>query len=361
MKDLKDIRIKINEIDEKMAKLFEERMNASKEVASYKISHGMPIFDENREKELIEKNKKYIENNDIRDYYVNFIKETINISKKYQSRLMEGLKVGYSGVEGAFAHIASMKLFPNSQYVNYPDFASAYKAVESGECDTCILPLENSYAGDVAMVLDLLFSGSLFINQMIELDVVHNICVKKGTNLKDIKTIISHPQALAQCTKYIEKHNFKVIEAENTAVSAKLVSESDDMTIAAIASEESAALYGLDILESNINSSRNNTTRFGAFSRSLNINSSNNESGSNSIIVFTVKNEAGALAKTLNIIGSHGFNMRSLRSRPMKELIWNYYFYVELEGNINTQEGKDMLRALNIFCDRLKVVGSYKH
>ena len=79
----------------------------------------------------------------------------------------------------------------------------------------------------------------------------------------------------------------------------------------------------------------------------------------NSIIVFTVKNEAGALAKTLNIIGSHGFNMRSLRSRPMKELIWNYYFYVELEGNINSQEGKDMLRALNIFCDKLKVVGIY--
>ena len=118
-------------------------------------------------------------------------------------------------------------------------------------------------------------------------------------------------------------------------------------------------MYGLEVLESNINSSRNNTTRFGAFSRVLNNQSTSNQMEKNSIIVFTVKNEAGALAKTLNIIGSHGFNMRCLRSRPMKELIWNYYFYVELEGNINSQEGKDMLRALNIFCDKLKVVGTY--
>lgn len=359
MKDLIDTRKQINEIDEKMAKLFEERMNAAKEVAEYKLSHGMPIFDGNREKEVIEKNKSYIVNDEIREYYVNFLNETMKISKKYQSRIMEGMKVGYSGVEGAFAHIASLKLFPNAKFINYSDFSSAYKAVESGECDTCVLPLENSYAGDVALVLDLLFSGSLYVNEVIELDVVHNICAKKGTNLKDVKKVYSHPQALSQCAKYIDKHNLKSIEAENTAVAAKYVSENDDNSIAAIASSESAELYGLEVLESNINSSRNNTTRFGAFSRVLNNQSTSNQMEKNSIIVFTVKNEAGALAKTLNIIGSHGFNMRCLRSRPMKELIWNYYFYVELEGNINSQEGKDMLRALNIFCDKLKVVGTY--
>ncbi len=358
MKNLDDIRKKINTIDEEMAKLFEERMNVSKEVAEYKISHGLPIFDKTREIEVIEKNKKYIQNDQIREYYVNFLNETMSISKRYQSRLMEGMKVAYSGVEGAFAHIASMKLFPKANFVNYPDFASAYKAVEDGVCDTCVLPLENSYAGDVALVLDLLFSGTLYINQVIELDVVHNICAKKNCNLKDIKTVISHPQALAQCAKYIEKHSLKVIEAENTAVAAKMVAESNDNTIAAIASSESAELYGLDVLESNINSSRNNTTRFGAFSRVLNEKTKGNHAD-NSIVVFTVKNEAGALAKTLNIIGSHGFNMRCLRSRPMKELIWNYYFYVELEGNINSPEGKDMLRALNVFCDKLKVVGIY--
>lgn len=358
MKNLDDIRKRINEIDKEMAKLFEERMNASSEVAEYKINHGLPIFDRNREQEVIERNKKYIESDSIREYYVNYLNEVMNLSKKYQSRLMEGMKVAYSGVEGAFAHIASIKLFPNAKYINYPDFASAYKAVEEGTCDTCVLPLENSYAGDVAVVLDLLFSGSLYVNQVIELDVVHNICAQEGSNLKDIKTVVSHPQALAQCAKYIEKHNLKVIEAENTAIAAKLVAESNYKSLAAIASSESAELYGLDVLESNINSSRNNTTRFGAFSRVMN-EKVKNVHNDNSIIVFTVKNEAGALAKTLNIIGSHGFNMRSLRSRPMKELIWNYYFYVELEGNINSQEGKDMLRALNIFCDKLKVVGIY--
>ena len=358
MKNLYEIRNRINEIDKEMAKLFEERMVSASEVAKYKLSHGLPIFDKTREMEVIEKNKKFIESDEIREYYVNYLNEVMNISKKYQARLMEGMKVAYSGVEGAFAHIASMKLFPNSNFVNYPDFGSAYKAVEDGTCDTCVLPLENSYAGDVALVLDFLFSGSLYINQVIELDVVHNIVAKKDCNLKDIKTVISHPQALAQCADYIEKHNLKVIEAANTAVAAKMVAESNDNTIAAIASSESAQLYGLDVLESNINSSRNNTTRFGAFSRALNQKAKGTHSD-NSILVFTVKNEAGALAKTLNIIGSHGFNMRSLRSRPMKELIWNYYFYVELEGNINSQEGKDMLRALNIFCDKLKVVGIY--
>ena len=355
MNELNEARKKINEIDEKMAKLFEERMKASKEVANYKIEYALPIFDASREQEVINKNLQYIEDNEIKEYYVNFLKETMNISKKYQQKLMEGIKVAYSGVEGAFAHVASNKMFPNATYVNYPDFAAAYQATIDGECDISVLPLENSYAGDVGIVLDLVFSGSLYINQILELEVVHNIVSKKGSNLKDIKTVVSHPQALAQCASYIEKHQFKVIEVENTALAAKLISESNDNTLAAISSVDAAELYDLEVLETNINSSRNNTTRFGAFTRTLNEQKSDHFS-----IVFTVKNEAGALAKTLNIIGSHGFNMRSLRSRPMKELIWNYYFYVELEGNISSEEGRDMLRALRVFCDKLKIVGIYK-
>ncbi len=356
MNELDKARKQINEIDKKMAELFEERMNAVSIVADYKIKHALPLYDAARETDLINKNLLYIKDENIKDYYVNFLKSTMDISKKYQSRLMNGMKVAYSGAPGAFAHIAAMRMFKNAVYVSYPDFNSAYQAVENGECDTCVLPLENSYAGDVSLVLDLAFSGSLFINQVIEIDVVHNLIAKKGAVLKEIDTVISHQQALSQCAKYIEKHNFNIKESVNTAIAAKEVAEGDNLKVAAIASSDTAELYNLEILESNINASRNNTTRFGAFSRVLNYQATG---GSHFTLVFTVKNEAGALAKTLNIIGSYGFNMASLRSRPMKELIWNYYFYVELEGNVNSNEGKEMLNELKVFCDKLKVVGIY--
>ena len=359
MGDLKEIRKQINEIDKQMAKLFEERMKASSEVAQYKKEHALPIFDSSRENEVINKNLEFIEANDIKQYYVNFLQNTMDISKNYQSSLLNGMKVAYSGVKGAFAYIAAKKMFPNATYISYLSFNDAYKACENGECDVCVLPLENSYAGDVGLVMDLMFSGSLYINQVYELEVTHNLIAKKGTTIDKIKTVYSHKQALDQCIDFINEYKFEVIEAPNTALAAKYVSEQDNETIAAIASSDTAELYDLSVLKSNINVSNINTTRFGAFCRALHKTNTSSQLNENCILLFTVKNEAGALAKTLNIIGSHGFNMRSLRSRPMKELIWNYYFYVEIEGNINSSEGKDMIKALSIFCDKLKVVGTY--
>ena len=359
MSELDDIRYKINKIDKEMAKLFEERMNLSKEVADYKIKHAIPILDKNRENEVIKNNSELINDETIKEYYISFMKETMDLSKKYQSRFINGMKVAYSGVEGAFAHIATMKLFPNAEYISYPGFKEAYEATLNGECDSSVLPLENSYAGDVGLVMDLLFSGSLYVNQVIELEVVHNLLVKKGTKIEEVKTVLSHSQALSQCAEFINENNFETKEMTNTAVAAKVVSESNDKSIAAIASIETADLYGLEVLKTNINSSNTNTTRFGAFSRILHKQNSTSKMGEHFILVFTVKNEAGSLAKALNIIGSYNFNMRSLRSRPNKELMWNYYFYVELEGNINSEDGQDMLKALKIFCDKLKIVGVY--
>jgi len=359
MSDLKNTRNRISEIDKEMARLFEERMDCSKDVAEYKMEHALPILDSKREQELINRNIGYITNEEYREYYINFLKETMEISKRYQSKIMQGMKVAYCGVLGAFAHIACMKMFPKANYVSYGSFTDAYKAVENGECDVCVLPLENSYAGEVGVVSDLMFSGSLFVNQVVELEVVHNLLVKKGTKIEDVRTVLSHEQALNQCTKYIEKKGFEEKVVSNTAVAAKMVSESDDNTIAAIASSETAEIYDLEIVDTNINSSYNNTTRFGAFCRTQKEEVSKGKMGEHFILLFTVKNEAGSLAKTLNIIGSYGFNMRSLRSRPMKKLMWNYYFYCELEGNVNSSECKDMLRALGVFCDKLKLVGTY--
>lgn len=359
MTKLDDSRKRINQIDKQMAKLFEERLTIAKDIATYKLKHGLPVLDKQREKELIEKNSSYIVDEVAKEYYINYITNTLDISKRYQSRLMQGIKVGYSGVEGAFAHIVAKKMFPNATYISFGDFSKAFNATVDGTCDVCVLPLENSYAGDVGLVMDLVFSGSLHINQVYELEVVHNLLAKKGTNLKDITTVISHPQALSQCNDFISQNNFKSLEAQNTAIAAKLVSEGSDKSLAAIASSENAQLYNLEILQTKINTSNNNTTRFGAFSRCENKTKPAGKTGENSMIMFTVKNEAGALAQTLNIIGSHKFNMKSLHSRPMKELMWQYYFYIELEGNINTKNGKKMLQEMQAFCDKLKVVGTY--
>lgn len=361
MSELDDYRVEINKIDKEMAKLFEERMNVSKKVAEFKLKHALPILDENREKQVIEINSKLVDDETIREYYINFLKNNMDLSKQYQSRVLKGIKVAYSGVEGAFAHIASTKMFKDATYFSFGDFKKAYDSVEKGECDVCVLPLENSFAGEVGVVTDLLFSGSLFVNQVFELEVVHNLLVKKGTKKEDIKTVISHPQALAQCGNYLSEKNFKTMEAQNTAIAAKLVATGDDNSIAAIASSDTADLYDLEILDRNINSSHNNTTRFGAFSRCQNRTVLKSEMGEHFILMFTVKNEAGALAETLNIIGKYGFNMRCLRSRPMKELLWNYYFYAELEGNVNSDKGEQLLKELETYCDKLKVAGSFHY
>lgn len=359
MSELEKARKSINEIDKEMASLFEKRMEAVKIVADYKKQHGLSILDASREKEVINKNAEYINDNEIKEYYIKLLEYQMSLSKSYQSRLNNGMKVAYSGVEGAFAYIASKKMFPDAILVPYPSFEDAYKSVEDGECDSCVLPIENSFAGDVGTVMDLIFSGSLYINQVIDLPIEHNLLGNEGATLETIKQVISHPQALSQCSGYISKRGYEAKPYTNTAMSAKLVKESGSLEIGAIASDETANIFGLKIIESKINESRNNTTRFGAFSRVQKELTSKKNMNDHFILVFTVKNEAGALAKTLDIIGAHSFNMRNLRSRPMKELLWSYYFYIEADGSIGTQDGKDMLRELSATCDKLKLVGIY--
>lgn len=360
MNELEQARKIINEVDTQMAQLFERRMQACELVAKYKREHGLSILDEQREKEVIAKNSSLVENSVYKEYYTEFIKETMRISRSYQTRLNEGQRVAYSGVEGAYAYIAARKMFPGAKLVSYPDFESAYRSVEKGESDVAVLPIENSYAGDVSTVMDLMFSGTLYVNQVINLPITHSLMANEGVELSQIKRVISHPQALAQCQDYIKNMGFEAVTCENTALGAKSVKENGLMDTGAIASMETAELFGLNILASGINASRTNTTRFVAFSRAQNSpNTKSRNMNERFILMFTVRNEAGALAKTIDIIGAHRFNMCNLHSRPMKELLWNYYFYVEADGNINTQNGKDMLRELSATCDRLKLVGTF--
>lgn len=360
MNELERAREIINRTDREMARLFEERMYASELVAKYKKENGLSILDAAREKEVISKNSAYVLNPVYREYYAEFIKETMRISRSYQSRLNEGMRVAYCGVEGAYAYIAARRMYPQARLIPCQSFDEAYASVESGDCDACVLPIENSYAGDVSTVMDLMFSGSLYVNQVINLPVTHCLLANEGVELGQIKRVVSHPQALSQCAGYIKDMGFEPVTYENTAMAAKHVKDSAFSDTAAIASYETAELFGLNVLATGINSSRTNTTRFVSFSRSQNlVGGDKRKMDRHFILMFTVKNEAGALAKTIDIIGAFGFNMRNLHSRPMKELLWSYYFYVEVDGNVESTEGQDMLKALGATCDKLKLVGTF--
>lgn len=357
MTELETARQIINSVDKQMAELFEQRMDAAKKVAEYKRLHGIQVTDTAREAEVIKRNSELIKNEDYKSYYINFLQHNMDVSKNYQHRLLEGMRVAFSGVEGAFANIAANKVFPDAVAVPYPDFRSAYNSVVEGESDCVILPIENSYNGDVGQVMDLAFFGPLYINGVYDIGVVQNLLAIKGTTMDQIKQVISHSQALGQCAGYIKKHGFETIEAVNTAIAAKQVAEMGRHDIAAIASDEAAEKYGLKKLEAHINESNNNTTRFAVFSRSAKAPSKDDN---HFIMLFTVTNEAGSLGKAISIIGENGFNLKALKSRPTKELIWSYYFFAEGEGNINSENGKKMLEELKSKCSEIKVIGSFE-
>ena len=357
MKDLKTVREEINEIDREMAALFEKRMKAAAEIAEYKRQNGLRISDPDREKEMIDRNAARIENDQLRSYYVSFLQNNIELSKAYQHRLLEGMRVAYSGVSGAFAELAASRIFPGAITVGYGDFKAAYNAVVNGACDCAVLPIENSYNGDVGQVMDLAFFGPLAINGIYDIEVVQNLLAVKGTTMDEIKTVISHPQALGQCAAYLKKHGFALKEAVNTAVAAREVAESGRHDIAAIGSEEAGRKFGLKTLEARINESSANTTRFAVFSPAPKAGSA---ADSRFILLFTVSNEAGALSRAIAAIGKYGFNMLALKSRPTKELSWSYYFYAEGEGNIGSEKGVKMLEELKENCRSVKVVGSFE-
>lgn len=352
---LEEARKIINDVDSKMAELFTKRMRAAELVFEHKKEFGLPILDQKRENEVISKNSALIDDDVIKEYYIDYLKNLMSISRSYQYRLQNGLKVAYSGVEGAFAHIAAGKIFPESNRISCRDFKSAYNSVVNGEADVVVLPIENSYAGEVGQTIDLIFSGALYINGIYELEIHQNLLGIPGSAVDDIKKVTSHPQALSQCHDYIKLRGFDTEDSSNTAVAAKHLAEVQDKSLGVIASVETAEIYGLKVLEANINKSGENTTRFAVLSKV----SANTPSLSNSVLMFTVKNEAGSLANAIGIIGKYGYNMTALRSRPMKKHSWQYYFYIEIDGTTDTAEGEKMIEELSKVCDKLKIAGTF--
>ena len=307
MNQLQNAREEIDRIDQEMAKLFVRRMRAVEAVAEYKQQHGLPVLDAAREEAVIAKNAARVEDDDLRPFYVVYLRDTMKASRHYQRKRLSGMRVAYSGIEGAFASIAAGRILPDAARLPYPDFKSAYDAVVVGEADVAVLPIENSTAGEVAPVIDLMFSGSLYVTGSYEFSITHHLLAIPGAKLSDIKTVISHPQALSQCAGFLRENHLPTISAENTAIAAKSVMENGDPPVAAIASEETARLYGMDILARAINETGINTTRFAVLSRSALQEKSPEK---HAILLFTVRHEAGFLAKAISIIGEHGYNMR---------------------------------------------------
>ena len=356
--NLAELREQIDLADKEIAKNFEKRMQAVSAVAAYKKDTGIPVEDREREKAIIEKNLRYIENSEITGYYSELAEKMIELSKKYQFRLNSGMKIAYNGTEGAFAHIASQSIFPGTELISNDSFEETYNSVVEGKCDVAVLPIENSSAGEVGAVVDLMYGGPLNVNGVYTLPVSHNLLGLPGTEFDKISTVVSHPMALAQCEKYIKKYGWQLTTAESTAAAARYVSQQNNPRLAAIGSEETAKANCLEVISRNINDQRDNTTKFAVFSKQI----SNDIPGKKIekfILLFTVNDKPGALVKTLSVIAEYGFNMQVLRSRPVKDKAWQYYFYTEIEGNCNSESARKMAEKLKEQCETIKIIGHF--
>ncbi|MBP5274423.1 MAG: chorismate mutase [Abditibacteriota bacterium] len=357
MNEQEEIRREIARTDKEMALLFEKRMKAAGRIAIHKKKRGLSVDSAETEKTFIENNSALISDPVLRAHYIKFLHNAISVFRSYQRELISGSRIAYSGIAGSFAAIAAERIFPDALTVNFPGFAEAWKAVAEGDCEQAVLPVENSYAGEVGQVADLMFHGSLFINAVYKLRIRQNLLAPKGSRISDIRTVRSHPQALSQCREYIKIHGFREEEAINTAMAAESVAREGDIHTAAIASMETAELYGLSVLDHDIQTSFSNETRFAVFSRVQ--NTLNDKKTCRFMLMFTVRNEAGSLAEAISVIGRYGFNMCSLRSRPLGSSPWQYYFCMEAEGEIFSAEGREMMNALAKNCGILKIAGSF--
>lgn len=350
---LQDARSRIDRIDGEMARLFQERMEAVADVAAYKDAQDLPVLDEAREEQVIQKNLERIDKEELKPFYRQYIQMQMDISKQYQARVLGRDRVAYQGVEGAFAHIALTRLFPQAKARSYPTWEEVFTAVEKGEAEYGVLPFENSSAGDVSQVLDLCYTHNLYITGMYDLPVQQNLLALHGAKLGDIKTVYSHPQGLSQSEQFLKSLHLESQSYPNTAAAAQYVAQSGDKTKAAIASLETARLYGLEVLVEQVNTEGTNTTRFIVVGRRL------PNQGNRFSLLFTVDHKAGQLARVIQVIGQGGFNMECIKSRPMPHVPFEYYFYVELVGSPTADQSRQLLEQLGEICRTVRILGIF--
>ncbi|MBP5773622.1 MAG: chorismate mutase [Eubacterium sp.] len=375
MDELLKFREKIDKIDDEIVKLFLERIEVSKDVADYKIKTGKPVLDRERELSKLENLKKKAPEKFEALGIAELFEQIMAMSRKYQYIKMgeigksddfgfkvvddipkTGVKVAYQGLPGAYSQQAASEYFgEGAEYVHVTTFREAVDTVKKGEADYAVLPFENSSAGIVADVYDLLVEYDTYIMDTFDIKIRHCLCGIKGSTLEDIKEIYSHPQAFMQSNEFIEEHKFNKINLANTAISARYISEQTDKTRGCICSENAAEIYGLEILERNINFTAKNTTKFIIIS-----NKKVARKDANLICIsFEMPHESGTLYQMLSHIIYNNLNMTSIQSRPIPDKKWEYRFYVEFEGGIKDKDVMNALTGITAEALNAKILGNY--
>ena len=342
MADLQEVRKKINEIDKEMAKLFEKRMELASLVAAYKKENALPIEDKVREKQVIENNLSFIEKDDLKDYYIDFINELMNISKKYQNKLLENMKVAYCCIDDAFSYQFTKSIFSNQKLLPFSSFEDAYNSVKKGYCDACVLPFIDSNLLVNKQVLKLLLSDTLYVNTFIDVKINYCLLANKGSKSYNIKTVASCPEVLLQCKNYIENNMFNTFQLSSIEDGCKDLYKSNNFSNAIIATEEFASLYNLEVIEKNIMEPF--VKKYVIFSKTFN-------DKQNLSILFALKNEFKDLTLVNNIIDL--YNLDTLKIT----ILDNNCFILPINSGFKKLES--FLNDLSNICDYVKVIGNF--
>ncbi len=374
--NLDEIRNGIDSIDDRLLKLFLERMNLSAQVAQYKAQTGKATLDKSREREILKKVSD--EAGDMEMYAYHLYQTILQQSKAYQNQLIaapskvraqvqQALDAGDAvfprtgmiacqGTEGANSQQACDKLFPRGHIMYVSTFGAVLDAVESGLCQFGVLPIENSSNGSVRAVYELLRHRKFNVVRSTRLWIRHELMAKPGTDISQIKTIYSHEQAIGQCSAYLSKlSGAKAVPCANTAIAARMVAESDDPAIAAISAPGCASLYGLEVLADRIQDSENNYTRFICVTKDPAI-----YEGANRIsLIVATGNTPGALYEVLSKPAALGINMTKLESCPVTGSDFEFMFFVELEASVKEPEVLAMLEDMERSCESFVFLGNY--
>lgn len=373
---LQPIREEIDRIDDQLVELFKSRMECSRKVAEYKQEHGMEIFNKEREEQLLGKVQENagIYGDSARQLYSTILelsralqhdmvgsgrnlKNQIFSAENVIPRENENIKVACFGVEGSYANQATMRSFPNCKPDFYASFQDIFSAICNGQADFGVVPIENSSAGSVTDVYDLMLKYRFYIAMVVDIPINHVLAMKKGASVLNLKKVYSHQQALSQCSDFFRSRRNILGETYiSTAAAAKMVSESDDLTIGAICSEQAAEKYGLEIVLRGFQNNPNNTTRFLIISKKLYID----ESAEKISVCFSLPHKTGSLYSVLCRFAVNGLNLTKIESRPMFGTAFEYLFYVDFTGNINNKRALKLICALSEELSEFSFLGNFK-
>ena len=377
--NLEELRTEIDAIDDTLVNAFAQRMDVVARVSQAKKEQGLPTLDPARERAKLADIASKLPP-ELAQYGYALWSMLFEISRGYQNAMnpqpsalrkeIEGAMastpnlfppsatVACQGVEGAYSQLACEKLFKHPQVMYFGSFESVFSAIENGFCDYGVLPLENNTAGSVKQIYDLMLRHSSFkIVRSTRLKIDHNLVAKKGTKLEDIKEIFSHPQAISQCSAYLEKlgKDVKITPCENTAAAAEAVAQSDRKDVAAIASHSCVALYGLERLAADIQDRSNNYTRFICISKKLEIYPGADKTS----LMVVLPHRPGSLYQILARFYALGLNLIKLESRPLPDREFEFMFYFDLETSVYSDEFIRMVDDLSAVCEEFQYLGSY--